>query len=101
MSNDFFNDENITVKYYKLRADLLDGNSLKRKFNKVELYNTTNSELLHERTVILGNLIMNIDEDPMNLDVSRKTWTITLVYSDNDAKELLKKCVGFSKVAYV
>jgi hypothetical protein len=98
---DYFAEENILVKYYKLRATLLDGNSLKRKFSRLELYNTTNPELVHERLIIIGNLILNIDEDPMNLDVARNTWTISLTYSQEEAKNLMRKCSSFSRATFV
>jgi len=98
---DYFAEENILVKYYKYKATLADGNSLKRKFNRLELYNTSNGELVHERLIILGNLIINIDEDPMNLDVSRKTWTISLTYSQADTQNLKRKCSDFSRMNFI
>lgn len=98
---DFFEKNKILVKYYKHRATISDGNTLKGKFKRIELYNTTNGELIHERLIVLGNLIINLDEDPMNLDVSRKTWTITITYSYDEAQNLLKKCNDFAKVGFI
>lgn len=98
---DFFAEKNILVKYYKYKATLADSSSLKRKFNRLELYNTTNVELVHERLILLGNLILNIDEDPMNLDVARKTWTISLTYSTEKTQNLKRKCSEFSRMNFV
>jgi len=98
---DYFAENNILVKYYKFRATLADGSSLKRKFSRLELYNTTNGELVHERLILLGNLILNIDEDPMNLDVARKTWTISLTYSYEVTQNLKRKCSDFSRMNFI
>lgn len=98
---DFFNDNNIEVRYYKLNANLIDGNALKKKFKRVSLFNTSNQDLIHERSIIFDNFVINLDEDPFCLDAVRKTWTIAVEYSDKAVNDLTLKCKEFNKVSYV
>ncbi len=98
---DFFNDHNIEVKYYKLNASLVDSYALKKKFKKVSLYNTSNQDLIHERSIIFDNFVINLDEDPCYLDANRKTWTIAVEYSSKTVNDLTNKCKDFNKMACV
>ena len=53
------------INYFTLRADGSSNISLKRKFQKYQIYNTNNPDHIHERSIIITDLIVTIDEDPM------------------------------------
>lgn len=87
-------------KYYKLNFNSADAAVIKRKLKKYEIYNTTNPDLIHERTLIIKNLIITMDEDPYNI-IHRNTWNITIEYSrDSTNKINNEKCAKFNKTLF-
>ncbi len=87
-------------KYYKLYGDAKDAIALKRKLKKFDLYSTRDKDLIHERQVIINNIVINMDEDPFNL-IERETWVITIQYCENTAKTIVRdKCSLFTKTLF-
>lgn len=88
------------INYFTLRADGSSNISLKRKFQKYQIYNTNNPDHIHERSIIITDLIVTIDEDPMYLE-HRDTWTITMQISPELSNEIIeKKKQIFQKTLY-
>ena len=97
---DFLIDKSINFKYYTLKISTLDANSIKRKFTNYEIFNTNNNDLIHERVLILNNIIITMDEDPFNI-VHRDTWIITIEYSEKTSRKILaEKCSLFNTTLF-
>ncbi|QNH62743.1 hypothetical protein [Hymenobacter sediminicola] len=59
------------------------------------LYLASHVNLIHERMVIIGGLILTLDDDFNNTDPSRFTWSLSIEYSISSALLLLQKAGRF------
>lgn len=57
-------------------------------FNKARVY-MASQHLIHERKLIIGNYIIEADDDFWNLEVTRLTWKIDFTYCSITVDELL------------
>ena len=86
-----------TLKYYTFRLGMAEANFIRGKFigMNCEIYTTSTVDLLHERMVMYDNFIITSDEDPFNIDINRKTWSITVEYSRTNTYKAMTKFPSF------
>lgn len=75
------------VDYFSLNVDASDNQALKSKFRKYQFYSTRDKNLIHERILIIKDVIITMDEDPMFIE-QRNTWTITIETSKRLANRI-------------
>jgi hypothetical protein len=63
--------------------------------NRVKLFYTNKKKLLHERKVIVDNLIVSADNSMENLLISEPTWEISIIYSPTKSSDWRNKCPSF------
>lgn len=88
--------KSIKFKYYTLKASLADARVIKEKLKIYELYSTNDNNLIHERCLIIKDIIITMDEDPFNI-LHRDTWTITIEHCKLSTIKIHAKCKGFTK----
>jgi len=72
--------------------------SLKNKLGKnSELWVTNNPDLIHERRMVSTPFKLILDDDFNNLDVKRKTWSISLIRDERKCEDYIKKCSKFNQ----
>lgn len=65
---------------------------------KLKLFYTSNKRLIHERKIIIGSLIINIDNSFSNLTTKEPTWEINVSFDVDKANEWMKKCINFRQL---
>lgn len=73
--------------------------SLRKTFNRLKCYSSHKNNI-HERKIIVGNLILETDEDFRNITVARNTWKIDVCYCSNSVKGIYRKNVLFREVKF-
>lgn len=101
--------KNTKVHYYTLlkrnyyeRSDLkkeaTDKNTYKIIGGKLRCYYTFNRKFIHERKVIIGNLIISPDNAFVNLNINEPTWQITISNNPRISSKWKEKCNSFSRL---
>lgn len=95
------------IEYYtKMRAGNMDlhfRNETKKEMqkalgNKLKLLYTNNPRVIHERKIIIDNLIITLDNALENITVEELTWEIYINYDKQKAQTWVAKCGDFRPV---
>lgn len=87
-------------EYYTKSIDLVGVKSIKDKLKRYRIYNTNDSELIHQRMIIFNKILIVMDEDPYNI-LSRNTWNFTVEYSSDSISKIKEKtCVHFASTIH-
>lgn len=90
------------IKYYTLMGGshkyLLDRQDARRILRRelggrLKLFYTSDPRVLHERKILIENLIITIDNSRNNLTISEPTWEITVCIDKTKANDWLQKTV--------
>lgn len=65
---------------------------------KLKMFYTSNPRVLHERKIIIENLVITIDNSRNNLTVNEPTWEITITLDQSKAKKWIEKTKAFNEV---
>ena len=97
----------VNVKYYTYskRGKQYDvdrqtaKNNLKKELGgKLKLFYTNDLRILHERKIIIENLIITIDNSRSNLTIKEPTWEITVTIDEEKASRWKSKTRSFTEV---
>lgn len=81
---------------HELKPDLL---MLKKDLgNKLQLFYTNKRDLLHERKVIIDNLLITADNSMINLLKNSPTWEISITYCPLKSNNWKRKCDLFTRI---
>lgn len=84
-------------KIFDLKQDLKDNNTFKVLGRGLTCYYTFNRTLIHERKIVLGNLIISPDNAFINLNIEEPTWQITIDNNKVMAQKWKEKCSLFKR----
>jgi hypothetical protein len=95
---DFFKKDSTTVYYYTTHNTLSDNKSeFKTNFKSCRVHCKA-PKYIHERKVLNGDFILEIDNDFWNVTFKDDTWTILLSYSPQLSREIGKKIKSFVRL---
>ncbi|MBB2950173.1 hypothetical protein [Sphingobacterium sp. JUb56] len=97
------------VHYYTLlknkhydQSDLKSDSKNKRTYEiiggRMRCYYTFNRKIIHERKVIIGNLIISPDNAFINLNINDPTWQITISNNPRISSKWKEKCNSFLRL---
>jgi hypothetical protein len=72
-------------------------NTISKKLKSSIVFSAHGSKI-HERRLILGNLIVEVDDDFLNITADRNTWKMDICCCGHTSQELLKKQAFFKRV---
>jgi hypothetical protein len=64
---------------------------MKSKLSKTLKLFVGNNKILHERKIILGNMVMEFDDDFDKIKINQSTWKCTCIIDSEVVTDLLKK----------
>lgn len=74
-------------------------NDLKRELGgKLKLFYTNDLRILHERKIIIENLIITIDNSRSNISINEPTWEIIVTLDEEKASRWKSKTKNFTEV---
>lgn len=80
---------------FDLKSDSKDKTTYKIIGGKLRCYYTFNRTIIHERKVIIGNLIISPDNAFVNLNINEPTWQITITNNPYMSTKWKEKCKKF------
>lgn len=93
-------DRGVKFYYYTLYADASDSISLKNKLKRYQIYSTSNEDLIHERLLVVKDMVITMDEDPFNIE-HRNTWLITIQVCKSSVNKIkTEKCSLFNNTLF-
>ncbi len=67
----------------------------------MKLFSTSDRNLIHERKIIFGNFIIELDDDIENIKVERQTWKIDITFSPKLVQSIQQKWANFIEVDFL
>ncbi|TDQ06239.1 hypothetical protein [Pedobacter metabolipauper] len=92
---DAFNQNNLVHYYTLFGAYRGNSDSLYSKFKRVKIFTTGNRNHIHERRILVNNLIIEVDDDFWNLQPQRNTWKIDVTYCPHVSNKINEKKGSF------
>ena len=83
---------------FDLESDSKDRSTYKIIGGKLRCYYTFNRAIIHERKVIIGNLIISPDNAFVNLNTNEPTWQITISNDPIISSKWKEKCNQFKRL---
>lgn len=104
----FENIRPFSLKYYTLHANqkITEGkiraewwNDLCSTFSTdIKLFSTDDRNVIHERKIVYGNFVIELDDDIENIKIERQTWKIDITFSPKLVQNIQQKLSQFTPI---
>lgn len=64
----------------------------------MKLFSTSDRNLIHERKIIIGNFVIELDDDIENIKIERQTWKIDITFSPKLVQNIQQKLSQFTPI---